>query len=172
MENISKHISYKEATRSSKAKKNGIENKPTLFQLQNMKMVAEKCFEPARIFYKKPMFISSFLRGKALNAITKGASLTSQHCQGESTKIEEGAIDIDMDVFDNGWTNNDLFNWFKDPINGIEFDQLIFEYPDKNGKASWVHISYRKGANRRMLLVAHVIDGKTKYSSYNDWKNK
>ena len=48
MENISKHISYKEATRSNTALRRGIENIPDVEELENMKLIAEKVFEPLR----------------------------------------------------------------------------------------------------------------------------
>ena len=48
MNKISKHISYKEATRSATALRLGIDNKPNEYELQNMEMVAKKVFEPLR----------------------------------------------------------------------------------------------------------------------------
>jgi hypothetical protein len=146
---VSKHISNREAFRSNTASRAGIDNLPTPFQLQNMKMVAEKCFEPLRKYHNDSIYVSSFLRSKALNEITPGSSRTSQHLQGEYSKIEEGAIDIDMDVYDNGMTNAEAFYWLKE---NVEFDQLIWEYGDDENP-NWVHISYRKGANRNMVLI-------------------
>lgn len=160
---ISKHISYNEAVRSSTAKRYGIKNEPTEFQLRNMKMVAENCFEPLRRWHGKPLFISSFLRSKALNEhpAIKG-SKTSQHLQGLYSEIEEAALDIDADYFDNGITNNEIFKWLDE---NVEYDQLILEYPDEKGQAGWIHVSYRKGANRRMKMVATKNeDGDTVYT--------
>lgn len=48
MENISKHISYKEAIRSATAERRGISNTPNTTELKAMKQVAEKVFEPLR----------------------------------------------------------------------------------------------------------------------------
>lgn len=149
MGNISKHISNKEAFRSATANRAGIKNEPTPFQLQNMKLVAEKCFEPLREWHNDPIYVSSFLRSKELNEITPGSSRTSQHLQGEYSKLEEGAIDIDCDVYDNGLTNAKAFHWLKE---NVEFDQLIWEYGDDENP-DWVHVSYRKGANRNMVMV-------------------
>lgn len=151
MKNISTNITYKEATKSNTAKRYGIKNEPSDFQLSNMKMVAEKCFQPLREWYGKAIGISSFLRSKALNEHPAiNGSLTSQHLQGLYSELEEGAIDIDADIFDNGITNAEIFNWLKD---NVEFDQLIWEYGTEEEPA-WVHISYRKGANRGMILTA------------------
>ena len=49
MERISKHISYKEATRSTTAIRLGIDNKPFEYELGNMKAIAENIFEPLRV---------------------------------------------------------------------------------------------------------------------------
>ena len=48
MENISKHITYAEAIHSQTAKRKGIDNTPNPTQLENMKVTAEKVFEPLR----------------------------------------------------------------------------------------------------------------------------
>jgi hypothetical protein len=149
MENISKHITFKEATKSNTAKLYNIENKPNKFQLANMKMVAENCFEPLRNVHGKAIGISSFLRSELLNKKV-GGSKTSQHLQGLYSEVEEGAIDIDADIFDNGITNAEIFNWLKE---NVVFDQLIWEYGSEKEPA-WIHVSFRKGANRGMLLTA------------------
>jgi hypothetical protein len=158
MEKISKNISYREATKSATAARRGIENKPTDFQLANMKMVAEKIFQPLREHHGKPIAITSFLRSVELNKAI-GGSKTSQHLQGGENGKEEGAIDIDADVYDNGITNADIFRYI---MNNLQFDQLIWEFGDDN-EPDWVHASYRKDANRKQLLQAKRIDGKTQY---------
>jgi hypothetical protein len=162
---ISKNISLNEATRSSTAKRYGIDNSPNAFQFENMRMVAEKCFQPLREWYGEPLFISSFLRSKELNEHPAvNGSTTSQHLQGLYTEMQEGAMDIDADVFDNGISNTEVFHWL---VDNVEFDQAIYEYPDKTGKPSWVHISYRKGANRGMELIAFKNkEGRSKYVPY------
>ena len=45
---ISKHISDKEGVYSTTALRRGIDNKPNEEQLKNMKLIAEKIFEPLR----------------------------------------------------------------------------------------------------------------------------
>lgn len=158
MENISKHISYKEATKSNTAIKRGIDNKPSEHQLEGMKLVAEVCFEPLRRHHGDKIGISSFLRNKELNEAV-GGSKTSQHVCGEFTGNIEGAIDIDADIFDNGITNKEIFNWLR---TNVEFDQIIWEYGTEL-EPDWVHISYRKGANRGMELMVRRVNGKSVY---------
>ena len=134
MEMISKHISYIEATRSQTATRLGIENVPSKEVIEAMELVANKCFEPLREWYGKPLVVSSFFRCEKLNKKIGGAS-NSQHVKGE-------AIDIDCG---NKQDNMIIFDWLK---NNVEFDQLINEYD-----YSWVHVSYSKTKNRKQILI-------------------
>ena len=134
---ISKHISYLEATHSDTAKAKGISNVPNEVQLAAMKLVAEKCFEPLREWYGKPIKINSFYRSHELNKAVKG-SKTSDHVKGMA---------IDLDAGSNA-ENLKLFNWLKD---NVEYKQLIYEYGDKSGP-EWVHISYDPNNLKTQLL--------------------
>lgn len=135
MENISKHITFKEATFSATAQRLGIKNEPTLEHLKAMITVAEKCFEPLREWYGKPLRINSFYRGKDLNRAVKG-SLSSQHCKGEAIDIDAGSVA----------ENKKIHDWIK---NNLEFTQLINEY-----NYSWVHVSYDpKNLKKQCLII-------------------
>ena len=79
MEKISKNITYNEAVHSNTAKRKGIENIPNAFQLANMKLLAEKVFEPLRLEVGGPIKVNSFFRSPKLNKAI-GGSKTSQHC--------------------------------------------------------------------------------------------
>lgn len=139
MENISKHISYAEATKSQAAIRHGYDNNPNAEQLENMKLVANKCFEPLREAKGIPIGVSSFFRNTFVNFLVKGAK-TSQHPEGK-------AIDIDGDIF-GGITNAEIFYWLRD---NVQFDQLIWEYGNDENPA-WVHVSYNSGRNRMEVL--------------------
>lgn len=152
MNNISKHITYLEATRSQTATKNGIENNPSEQQLVAMCILAEKVFEPLRIHVAGPVAINSFFRSVELNKKLGGSS-TSQHCKGE-------AMDID-DTYGH-MSNADMFNFIKD---NLDFDQMIWEYGN-NDNPDWVHVSYKKSGNRKEILRCQRINGKTVYSHY------
>lgn len=152
---ISTHLNLAEVTRSDSAKRHGIDNTPTAEHLENFKLLAEKVFEPIRAHFKVPIHISSGYRSKELNAFIKG-SLTSQHCSGE-------AIDIDMDGSSSGVTNAQVFNFIKD---NLEFDQLIWEFGTKTNP-DWVHVSYESsGKQRKQILLASRVAGKTVYLPY------
>ena len=150
MVRISKHISYKEATRSATALRLGIENVPNEYELQNMEMVAKKVFEPLREAVDAPIKINSFFRCEELNKAI-GGSTKSQHCQGR-------AIDID-DVYGHV-SNAFMYYYIKD---NLDFDQLIWEFGTDHNP-DWVHVSYVDAdSNRKRCLKAYREDGKTKY---------
>jgi len=136
MKRISKHISYKEAVGSNYAKQYGIKNKPNEEQVENMKLLAEKVFEPLREWVDAPIKVNSMFRSLELNTALKG-SITSSHMKGE-------AIDIDSM---GGKTNLEMFHYIKD---NLDFDQLIWEFGDE---PRWLHVSYKKEGNRKQVLV-------------------
>ena len=150
MKKISKHITYKEGTRSVTALRLGIENVPNDYELQNMELIAEKVFEPLRQAVNGPIKINSFFRCEKLNKAIGGSS-RSQHCQGR-------AIDID-DVY--GYVSNSyMYYYIKD---NLDFDQLIWEF-GTDTEPDWVHVSYVDSeTNRKRCLLAYKEDGKTKY---------
>ena len=153
---LSEHLDLSEVIRSETAKRRGISNMPTAEHLENFKKLAENVFEKVRNHFRCPIRISSGYRSKELNAVTPGASATSQHSTGE-------AIDIDMDGSSDGVTNKMVFNYIKD---NIEFDQLIWEF-GTNENPDWVHVSYESsGKQRKQILKATRIDGKPHYSPY------
>jgi len=156
---ISKHLSLKEATHSDRADELKIVNdNPNLSVIDNMKLLAEKVFEPIREHFNVPIYVSSMYRGLPLNQAVKG-SITSQHCSGE-------AMDIDMG--DKGKpSNKEIFDYIK---KNLVWDQLLAEFP-KNGNISWVHVSYSNIKNRKQILVAKKINGKTSYIPYKSDKD-
>ena len=83
MKKISKHISYKEAVGSNYAKQYGIKNKPNEEQVENMKLLAEKVFEPLREWVDAPIKVNSMFRSLELNTALKG-SKTSSHMKGQA----------------------------------------------------------------------------------------
>ncbi len=150
MENISKHISYKEATRSNTALRKGIENIPDVEELENMKLIDEEVFEPLRKWVGGPIKINSFYRSPELN-VAIGGSKKSQHCHGQ-------AIDID-DTY--GHRSN--ASMFKHIRYNMDYDQIIWEFGDDKNPA-WVHVSYvSEEKNRHRCLQAYKENGKTKY---------
>ena len=153
MENISKNITYAEAIHSSTAKRKCIDNTPNPTQVENMKVLAEKVFQPLREWVGGSIKVNSFFRSPELNTAIGGVA-SSQHCKGQ-------AIDID-DVY--GYkTNAEMYAWIKENLN---FDQMIWEFgTDMN--PNWIHISYvSEEDNRNRCLKAYKDDmNKTKYKT-------
>ena len=139
-ENISEHISFKEATYSQTASKLKIKNVPTESHIKTMKVTAEKVFQPLREWAEHPIRINSFYRSADLCEAIK-SSRTSQHTKGQA---------IDLSTMGEK-TNAELFNYIKD---NLDFDQLIWEFGSDN-EPKWIHVSYvNKKANRNRILRA------------------
>lgn len=134
MKNISKYITYLEATTSQTATRKGIVNTPGDKELINMQLVGIRVFDVVRDYFKTPLRVSSFYRSLLLNNSIGGAR-TSQHVKGQAIDIQ-GTGDV---------TNKMIFDYIKD---NLDFDQLINEY-----NYSWVHVSYvSKEKNRKQIL--------------------
>jgi zinc D-Ala-D-Ala carboxypeptidase len=155
MEDISDHISYTEATKSSTAIRHGIDNTPDRRTLERMKLLALKVFEPVRKHFGIAIAITSFFRCSALNLIV-GGSKTSQHVTGE-------AMDLDGDVY-GLISNTDIFHYIKD---NMEVDQLIAEFKDKDHPA-WIHVSFKKENNRNQILISLKENGTVVYKPYSE----
>lgn len=133
-ENISKHITYEEATVTKKP----FPNEPNDIQLKNMKLLAENVFEKIREHFGIPIYISSFFRSYKVNSAV-GGDPNSQHLC-----LNGAAMDIDMDLVKSPTTNTMIFNYIK---SNLDFDQLIDEC-DK----SWIHVSYKEKGNRKQVI--------------------
>ena len=148
---ISKHISDKEGTYSITATRRGIDNTPDEKQLQNMQLLADRVFEPLRVWVGKPIKVNSFFRSIKLNK-TIGGSSKSQHCHGQAIDIDDSYGHV---------TNAEMYEYIKEHL---DFDQLIWEFGD-NDNPNWIHVSYVSGSeNRNRCLRAYKYNGKTKYS--------
>ena len=117
-----------------------------------MVLLAEKVFEPLRVWVGGPIKINSFFRCPQLNKAI-GGSTKSQHCHGQ-------AIDID-DTYGKV-ANSKMYNYIK---KNLDFDQMIWEFGDDDNPA-WVHVSYvSEDENRRRCLKAFKDkNNKTVYS--------
>jgi len=149
---LSKNLSLAEVTKSVTASRLGIKNKPDVWEVENLRAVAEHIFQPLRDSFGCPIFVSSGFRSEALNKAI-GGSKRSQHIQGR-------ALDLDADVF-GVCSNADIFRYI---LNNLTFDQLIWEFGDEDNP-DWVHVSFvRDGLNRgRCLRACRDDKGKTYY---------
>ena len=147
---LSEHFKLNEFTKSETAIRKRIDNTPGPAHASNLQKVCEKILEPVRKHFGKPVRINSGYRGAALNAAVGGSS-KSQHCNGE-------AVDFEID----GLPNPDLAKWV---AANCEFDQIILEFYDasEGPNSGWVHASYSEGKNRKQILTAVSVNGKTVY---------
>ena len=138
MAQISKNFTWEEFTASDTAKKLGILNQITDWEVRdNVIALVEKVLQPLRDAWGKPITINSGYRCPRLNKEAGGVP-TSQHVKGQ-------AADCRVD----------------DPLAlarllldlGLEFDQAIV-YP------TFLHISYKAdGDNRNQLLYNKSYKG-------------
>jgi hypothetical protein len=149
---LSKNLTLAEVTKSTTAKRLGIDNTPDDWTTENLRQVAVNIFQPLRDSFGYPIYVSLGYRSGELNTAIGGSS-RSQHVEGR-------ALDLDADVY-GGCSNAQIFNWIKD---NLEFDQLIWEFGDQDNP-DWVHVSYvYDGINRKRCLKACRDDnGKTYY---------
>jgi zinc D-Ala-D-Ala carboxypeptidase len=143
---LSENFSLQEMTFSPSAIKKGIANKPTDEHVENLRLLCEKVLQPLREHMGCSINVSSGYRAPALNAII-GGSKTSQHCFGQAADVQvEGR-------------NHEMFDFI---CKSLDFDQVIWEFgTDK--EPSWVHVSYSKERNRKQILKAIKVGGKTQY---------
>lgn len=136
MENLTTHFTLEEMLESDTAAALGIKNEPTKQHKANLKALAVHLLEPIREKWGGAIVVSSGYRSKELNDVIPRASKTSQHCKGEAADIRP----LDGRKLE-------LFNMIK--VSGLPFDQLINEYPDKNGVPSWIHVSFTTSRKNR-----------------------
>jgi zinc D-Ala-D-Ala carboxypeptidase len=161
MNRVSKNCSWGDAIRSDTAKRNGILNYFTPDQLTRMTTLAEKVYEPLVKHFNCTIYISSFFRNEKVNELIGGAK-TSQHMANNGA-----AMDLDAEGSNDDITNQQIFDYIKD---NLDFDQLIGE-GFINNNMSWVHCSYvSETKNRHEILLMEVINGESKYYTYDSSK--
>lgn len=135
---ITNNISLNELLASQSAARLGIDNfSPDGATLQNLIDASNYLWQPVRDFLGHPIVINSGYRCDRLNRAIKGAK-NSAHKFG---------LAIDFVCPGYGHTRkirNDLEKFFRD--SGIQFDQLILEYPSAPG--SWIHLGYKFPGNK------------------------
>lgn len=146
---LSEHFHLTEFIKSQEAIRKGIDNSPTPEVIDNLIALCSNVLEPVRQQFG-PVSISSGYRSPALN-VAVGGSRTSQHTSGQAA---------DFEVFD--LDNCDLAQWVAD---NLDFDQLILEFHDHAAgpNSGWVHVSYNSFGNKRQVLTAKRVNGKTVY---------
>lgn len=151
---LSKNFSKEEVIQSPTAKKYKIDNTPNEKQWERIQLLVDNVLQPTRDALNASITVNSIFRSAKLNEKVKGSG-TSQHLANKGA-----AADIECPSLG----NKVLFDYILD---NLSFDQLIWEFGDKNEPA-WVHVSYvSKDRNRNQVLKATKLpNNKTKYSDY------
>lgn len=139
MPRISKNFTFEEFTASDTAKKHGILNAITDWDVRdNIIALVENLLQPLRDAWKKPLTINSGYRNEELNKLVGGVE-TSQHRTGQAADVgcnkplELARLLLKL---------------------GLTFDQAIVY-------TTFLHLSYRDdGENRMQLLYAPSYKGK------------
>lgn len=147
---LSKNFSLAEFTKSQTAERKGLDNTPSGEHLEAAVTLFENVVQKVRDHFG-PTVLNSGYRGPELNAAVGGSS-KSQHCKGQAADIEVPGV-----------PNYEVAKWIED---NCDFDQLILEfYTSGIPDSGWVHVSYVSAEdNRKSVLTAARVDGKTHYS--------
>ena len=146
---LSQNFWLNELTKSSTADRLGIENEPGIEEIINLTVLTHHVLQPVRERFGV-ITVNSGYKSPTLNTKV-GGSKTSQHCFGEAADFEQL-----------GTPNGEVSTWISKEL---EFDPLILEFYTKGKPNSgWVHCSFKKdGSNRRKIMTALRVKGKTKY---------
>ena len=146
---LSKNFTIAEYIKSQTATRKDIDNSLSEDHLESAKLLFAKVVQPVREKWGVTV-INSGYRSLALNKAVGGSS-KSQHCKGEA---------VDLECV--GASNAEVAQWIESTL---EFDQLILEfYTPGDPRSGWVHVSYKESNNRKSVLTASKIKGKTVYS--------
>ena len=138
---MGKYFSIKELSYSRIAAEKGINNTPSGDVKRSLELLIDKCLDPIREKYGKPITVSSGYRNYLVNQLV-GGKATSQHLKGEAADIV-GSSDKET---------RRIFEIAKELGN---YDQLLFE---RNKKGSvWVHISYKAEGNRHQCIDNYIV---------------
>jgi Peptidase M15 len=135
---LSEYFTLEEATYSETAIRLGIDNQPSIAQLENMKHVATTHADLIRKELGHPVHINSWLRLPDVN-VAVGGSKVSSHMDG-------WAFDMTCAEFgDTLTTAKKIAEIFK--AHGVKFDQIIHEY------GRWVHVSGAPEGRGQLLTI-------------------
>lgn len=116
------NFSISELVHSDNAIKAGIDNTPTIKEIDNLLNLIFYCLQPIRDKLKKPMIITSGYRNMKVNFLAGGA-INSGHLKGTCADFVVKGMSIEQ-----------VYQFIKK--SGIKYTQLIQE------KGKWIHIQY------------------------------
>lgn len=144
-----RYFSIDELCASDTARARKINNNPDNRVRARLEELIDCVLDPIREQWGSGIRITSGYRCSALNRAV-GGSATSAHISGYAADTVPSNQDMQ------GYKKT-VLEWAKKNL----FDQIILEYPDRQGNPRWIHVAIRNayGLQRRQVLVTH--DGKT-----------
>lgn len=152
---MTKYFTFEDMISSATADKLGIDNTPKEEYIKDNIIELIEVLDGVREAWtikcekecwgNPAIIVNCGYRCDALNEAVKG-SKTSAHSIGAAADIEP-----------KNQRNKEFLRFLGQYLldNHIPFDQLVNEYPDKNGVPSWIHIGLknRQGKQRRMVFA-------------------
>jgi zinc D-Ala-D-Ala carboxypeptidase len=138
-ERLSRHHTLTELIASETARERGIDNRPGLRELDNLRRLAAG-LDAVRDLLGHPLDISSGYRSPALNAAVGGVA-GSQHTQGLAADFTCASFGSPLAVAQ------------AIAASDIAFDQCILEF------GRWVHLSFAADPRGRVLTIASTREG-------------
>ncbi len=129
-----KHFTLRELTRSETARRRGIDNTPPSSAVKALNDLVDNVLDPLRDAWGGPIRVNSGYRCPELNKAVGGTPY-SQHQRGEAADITVGSPS----------RNRRLLALIK------KLDLPVDQCIDEKG-CRWIHVSHRKGRNRRMYM--------------------
>ena len=129
-----KYFTIRELTRSTTARRLGIDNTPPASAVTALHELVDKVLDPLREAWGGPIRVNSGYRCPELNKAV-GGTPGSQHQRGEAADITVGSRSGNRRLLE-------LIKRLDLPV-----DQCI----DEKG-CRWIHVSHRPGRNRKMYM--------------------
>lgn len=144
-----KYFTLEELTKSETAERLGYINNPLEEEKNNLNELVTNVLDPLREAWGKPIRVTSGYRCPRLNEIVGGVK-NSQHKFGQAADIQP----LDYSLME------EFKEFVRDWCESKEFDQCIIE---SNSYVEWIHISYRKGNNKKEIFdIRNEQDGTDK----------
>lgn len=141
---LTKHFTLQEMTASETAVRHGFDNTPNATEVANLVRTAELLEEVKALLDMKPIMVNSAFRSKQVNDAV-GSRDTSQHRIGCAADIRVPGMNPD-----------EVCRAIV--ASGIQFDQLIREFWDKDRGGGWTHISVSNTKEMTPRRQALIID--------------
>ena len=129
-----RHFTIAELTRSATARRLGIDNTPPASAIRALTSLVDDVLDPLRDAWGGPIRVNSGYRCPELNKAV-GGTPSSQHQHGEAADITVGSRSA----------NRRLLALIK------RLDLPVDQCIDEKG-CRWIHVSHRRGRNRRMYM--------------------